>query len=102
VGGKGPASKNKKIVFSGDMEDSYDEDELLDKSYELLGEGEKKDMTIAHVHPQFFRELQYMVSVSPDVLTPRSADLERAFSLETYDRLVKNPAADQEKLSNLC
>lgn len=102
VGGKGNASKNKKIVFNGDMEDSYDTDEALNKSYELLDEGEKKKMEISHVNPQFFRELQYMAVVSPDILNPRSSSLERAFALEDFDRMIAQPMVfDPEETGKL-
>lgn len=101
VGAKGKNTKNKKIVFDGDMKDSYSDDEYLDESYKLLGQEKEKGMEIARVNPQLFRELQYMVSISPDIMNPRSADLERAFALETYDRLIQNPAADQEEVLKL-
>ena len=45
-----------------------------------------------------FREYKYKFAVDSDVLNPRSAELERAFNLETYDRAVANPTADQEKV----
>lgn len=100
VQGKGGAN-NKKIQFDGDFPDSMTEDEYLEKSYELLGEEKQKKMTISKVHPQYFRELEYMTVVSPDIMNPRSESLERAYSLETYDRLVQNPAADQDEALKL-
>lgn len=91
VGAKGKTNKNKKIAFDSNMKDSYTEDEYLTESYKLLGEGNKKDMEISTVNPQMFRELQYMVTVSPDILTPRSSELERAFALEDFDRMIAQP-----------
>ena len=38
-----------------------------------------------------------MITVTPDVLNPMSEDLERAFGLEEYDRMIANPVADQEE-----
>lgn len=83
--------KNKKIEFTNDLPDTYTEDEYLDASYEVKIEEEQKGMEIAKVNPQLFRELQYRVTISPDVLSPRSEDLERAFDLESFDRMIQAP-----------
>ncbi len=91
IGAKGKDTKNKRIFLDKDMADEYDEDEYLNESYKLLGEEKKKDMEIARVNPSLFRELQYMVTISPDVLNPRSTDLERAFALEDFDRMIAAP-----------
>jgi hypothetical protein len=48
-------------------------------------------MTIARVNPTLFRELKYKVTISPDVENPRSTDLERAYALEDYDRMIAQP-----------
>lgn len=93
--------KNKKVVFSADMPDEMDDEEYLTASYDLKDEEKNKDMTIAKVNPSVFRDLQYMVTVSPDVLNPKSEDLERAFSLELFDRLIKSPVANQEEALKL-
>ncbi len=95
-GGK-PGDKNKKVQFDKNLPDEYSEDEYLNASYDLLQEEKKKEMQIAKVNPTFFRELQYMVTIGPDVLNPRSSELERAFNLETYDRAIANPMANQEE-----
>ncbi len=98
-------SKNthRKILFDSNMKDSYSDDEYLNSSYELLQQEHDKggDMTIYQVNPALFRELSYKVSVSPDVLNPRSEDLERAYDLETYDRAIGNPVANQEEVFKL-
>lgn len=91
IGNKGKGTKNKKIVLDGTMEDSYSQDEYLNKSYDLLDEGEQKGMEISKVNPILIRELQYLVTVSPDVMNPRSSDLERAFALEDFDRMIAQP-----------
>lgn len=83
--------KNKKIVFDGEMSTEYTHQEYLGASYDILGEEKHKDMEIAKVNPMMFRELQYMVTVSPDVLNPRTTDLERAYDLEAFDRMVQAP-----------
>lgn len=83
--------KNKKIEFDSTIPDEMDEEELLTASYGIKDENEKKDMLISKVNPPFFRELQYLVAVHPDVLNPKSEDLERAWATEEYDRMVQHP-----------
>ena len=91
-------NESKKIEFTSDVPDEITEDEMMDKSYEIKGKEDKLDMEIAKVNPKLFRELCYTLVVSPDVLHPRSEDLERAMKLELYDRAIANPRADQEKV----
>lgn len=83
--------KDKKIEFTSDVPDEMTKDEHLDASYDVLQEQKDKNMTINKVHPQMFRELQYMVTISPDILNPRSEDLERAYALEDFDRMIAQP-----------
>lgn len=87
VNGKG-VEKNKKIVFDKEVPDEIDQSEYLKQSWDLLQEEQNKDMEIARVNPTLFRELQYKISISPDTLNPKSEELERAFDLETYDRMI--------------
>jgi len=91
AGPKQPSGKNKKIQFDSTLPDSYTEDEYLDASYDIKIQNEEKKMSISKVNPLLFRELQYMVTISPDVLNPRSEDLERAYDLEDFDRMVMHP-----------
>ena len=59
-------------------------------------------MEIYKVNPELFRDLSYMCCVTPDVLNPRSEDLERAYNLETFDRMVMHPEMfDQEETARL-
>ena len=60
-------------------------------------------MELARVNPTLFRELQFKVVVSPDVMNPRSEDLERAYGLEEYDRMVAAPPGmfDPEETAKL-
>lgn len=85
-------TRNKKIVFDPEMEDEMTKDEYEEASYALKEEEEEKDMEIAKVNPALFREMQYMVTISPDVQNPRSEDLERAYDLEAFDRMIAQPA----------
>jgi hypothetical protein len=93
--------KNKKIVFTGELPDEMTDEEYLDASYDIKNEQEGKDMEIAKVNPSIFRELDYMITISPDVMSPRSEDLERAYSLELFDRMIKSPVANQEEALKL-
>lgn len=95
--------KNKKIQFDPDQETEYTKEEYLNASYDVLTEEKQKKMDIATVNPMMFRELQYMVAISPDVMNPRSNDLERAYNLEDFDRMVAAPPGmfDPEETAKL-
>ena len=96
VKGKGKKGK-KKIEFTQDVpEEPITKREKLDKSYDVLAEEDRTGMEIYKVNPTLFRELTYKIVISPDVLHPRSEDLERAMKLELYDRAIQNPTANQE------
>lgn len=103
VGSTSSKNTNRKIVFDSEMEDEYSDEEYLDASYDILQEETDKggDISIYRVNPSLYRGLKYKVSVSPDVLNPRSEDLERAYDLETYDRAIGNPVANQEEIFKL-
>lgn len=91
-------AKNKKVEFDLNIPDEMSEDEYMSKSYDIMQEEKQKGMTIAKVNPVKFREMKYLVAISPDVIHPRSTELERAFSLELYDRAIANPLANQEEI----
>lgn len=84
-------SKNKKIEFTTEVPETMTKDEYLNRSYDVKEEEGDKDMTIAKANPLVFRQFQYMVAVHPDVLNPRSEDLERAWAVEDYDRMIQHP-----------
>lgn len=96
----GKNGKQNKIDFDSNMPDSMTEEEKLDMSWALLKAqgGIKSNTTMWKVNPSLFREHKFKFAVDADVLNPRSAELERAFDLETYDRAVASPVADQEKI----
>lgn len=102
VNGKG-ADKNKKIEFDKSMPDEMGDEEYLQASYDLLIKEEDKKMEISRVNPTLFRELQYKVTISPDVMNPRSEDLERSYTLETVDRMIAAPPGmfDPEETAKL-
>ncbi len=88
--GKG-TQNNKKIEFDSELPEEVSEDDHLAMSYDLLEQEKEKDMTISKVNPTLFRELQYLVTISPDVMSPKSTELERAYALEDFDRMVAQP-----------
>lgn len=96
----GPAGGMNKIKFDINLPDSLTDDEKLDMSFAIAEQqgGIKSDMKLYLVNPILFRTYKYRFTVDSDVLNPRSADLERAMDLETYDRAIANPMADQEKI----
>lgn len=89
-----------KIQFDANLPDEMTEDQKMQLSWELLKAqgGLKSNTTLYKVNPVLFREHKFKFAVDADVLNPRSAELERAFDLETYDRAVASPVADQEKI----
>lgn len=96
----GKSGRQNKISFDSQMPDSMTEDEKLDMSWEVLKAqgGIKSSTTLWKVNPILFREHKFKFAVDADVLNPRSSELERAYDLETYDRAVASPVADQEKI----
>ncbi len=101
VKGKGVAN-SQKIEFDGAMPDEMSDDDMMQASYDLLIGEQDKGVELYRVNPPLFRELQYMLTVSPDVQKPRSEELMRAFSLEDFDRMVQAPQMfDQEETAKL-
>jgi hypothetical protein len=96
----GETGKMNKVKFDLNLPDSMTEDQKEEMSFAILEEqgGIKSDMRLWKVNPVKFREFKYMFTVDSDVLNPRSADLSRAMDLETYDRAIANPMADQTKI----
>lgn len=96
----GNTDRKNKIQFDLNMPEEMSEDEKLEMSFELFKAqgGMKSDTVLYKVNPAKFRDHKYVFSVDSDVLNPRSAELTRAFDLETYDRAINSPVADQEKL----
>jgi hypothetical protein len=96
---KGEGSKTRKIKFTTDMpQEPQTDEEALNSSLDILTEegGLTSKQQIYKVNPSLIRAIKYMVTVTPDVLNPMSDELERAFGLEEYDRMIMNPIGDQE------
>jgi hypothetical protein len=94
--------KNKKIAFDKSVPDTMTKDSYLNASYDLLQQEEDKKMELARVNPVLLRNLKYMVTISSDILNPRSEDLERAYALEDFDRMIIQPTVfDPEETGKL-
>lgn len=102
VNGKG-GEKNQKIEFDKELPDEMEVEDQLNLSYDLLQNEKEKDMEIYKVNPSLFRDLKYKITISPDVMNPRSEDLERAYGLEEFDRMVVAPPGmfDPEETAKL-
>ena len=99
--GKG-RNKSKRIKFTLDMpKGKLSKEDHLKESYKALEEqgGHEAKSTLYKVNPQVFRNLKFKVSLSPDVLSPMSDEVEKAFMLEEYDRAIANPLLDQEEIT---
>ncbi len=96
--------RSRKIQFDANLPDNpVSPDAALQTSYDILKEqgGEESDTELYKANPELFRNLVYTMTVDADVINPRSDELERAFSLELYDRAIQNPLADQEEIYRL-
>lgn len=96
----GSAGKTNKIKFDANLPATISDEDQLKMSFALLEEqgGIKSDMKLWKVNPMMFRDYKYKFTVDSDVLNPRSADLERALDIETFDRAIASPVANQEQL----
>ena len=96
--------KNKKIKFTNQLPDEpQTSDQQLQLSYQVLEEqgGPDSETELYKVNPSLFRNLVYTLAIDADILNPRSEEVEKAFDLETYDRMVQNPEADPEETFKL-
>lgn len=87
-------TKSRKIKF--DMELPSEPQSPEQKLQASLGVAEEQGgleekTELWKVNPELFRNLKYIACVSPDVLNPRSEDLERAYGVEDFDRMVAHP-----------
>jgi hypothetical protein len=98
----GGKEKTRKIKFDmGVPSEPIGEEEVLAESYKVLEEEDESDdkVEIYKANPELFRKLKYMIMVSPDVINPKSEDLERALNLEVFDRAIQLPFTNQEILA---
>ena len=92
----------RKIMFDSSLPSKpISEKEKLKLSYDTLKKqgGRDSKTELYRMNPELARKLKYMVMVSPDVMSPMSEEVERAFNLEAYDKAVANPLLDQETVT---
>jgi hypothetical protein len=97
----GGSTMSRKVKFDMNTPTSLTPDDLKAESYKVMAEagGPKSKVELFKANPEAFRNLKYTLMISPDVLNPRSEDLERAYGLELYDRAILNPVIDQELIT---
>lgn len=98
----GSRHSKRKIKFDLSLSTEDESEETrLHESFETLKQqgGMDTDTELYRVNPELIRNLKYMIVCTPDVLNPRSEDVERAYSLEAYDRAIQNPTLDQEMVT---
>jgi hypothetical protein len=95
------SGNTKKIKFDSSTPSPSNNGEALDASYDVMKEegGIGSKTELIKVNPKMFRMLKYHLMVTPDVLNPRSDELERAFNLELYDRAINSQVLDQEQIT---
>lgn len=94
-------TKTKKIEFDGTLPDEPTEEENENISadiYEQEG-GKEQKISLAKVNPRLFRKLAFVLSITPEVLTPMTEDVKNALKLEIYDRAIANQSVDQEAVT---
>lgn len=97
---KGENSSTRKIKFDNKLPDGMISDkDKMNHSFNILKEqgGMDSKIELYKVNPSLIRNLKYMVTVNADVLNPMSEELERAFALEEYDRMIQNQSIDPEE-----
>jgi len=96
-------SVTKKIEFvnPADYPDTSNEDASLQASFGVLKKegGMGSDKKLYMVNPEIFRDRKYKTRISADDFNPPSKALEKALSLEAYDRAIQNPTLDQEAVT---
>lgn len=100
---KGEGSKTRKIKFDSSLSNNMSDEEQKNASFDVLKEegGLESKIEIFRVNPSLIRNLKLMVAVNPDILNPMSDELERAYGLEEYDRMIANPHIDPEETARL-
>jgi len=99
----GNNGKSKKIQFDLSLPEekiSYEEYKKL--SMNVLNEEKNRKQSLIKVNPTLFRKWKYECVVSADVMNPMSEELEKAYNLEEYDRMIQHPEIyDPEETAKL-
>lgn len=93
--------KTRKIEFDMDLPAEVTEEDELDQSFKIMGQegGLESENSLLKVNPTLFRKMKFKTKVSPDIITPPSDAVKKAFNLEEYDRAIANPLVDQEAVT---
>ena len=87
-------SKTRKIKFDSNLPtEPISPDKQLELSLKVLEEqgGPDAKTELWRVNPTLIRNYKYMLTVSPDTMNPISEELQKAFKLEQFDRMVAHP-----------
>jgi hypothetical protein len=99
---KDPGSRGgmNKIKFDGSLPDTITDEDKLAMSFDIAMQqgGFNSDTKLYMVNPLLFRNHKYRFTIDSDVTNPRSEDLTRALDIETFDRAIASPVANQEQL----
>lgn len=88
--------KSRKITFNPDIfgKEEVTQADYEKKSFELLARG-GDNVELVEANPDLMEKMKYLVRVTPEIMSPRSQDTNKALNLELYDRAIANPLADQ-------
>jgi len=87
-----------KVDFNSEYPEEMDKDEAMNASYDIL-EQEDNEVSLYKVNPKIFASLKYSCVVKPDIMQPRSEELERALKLDIYREAIQNPNLDPIKVT---
>lgn len=89
----GKSGTRNKIMFNGSLPDSISDEDKAKMSWMILQAqgGLKSNTKLYLVNPTLFRDRKFKFAVDADVLNPRSAELDRAFAIELFDRAIAHP-----------
>lgn len=89
----GRSDKKNKVVFDATLPDTMTAVDKNKMSYEILKAqgGLKSSTSLFRVNPTNFRKNKYRFAIDTDVMNPRSAELDRAYATETFDRAIAHP-----------
>ncbi len=95
--------KTRQIVFDGELPDEMTDEDIQTRKFDNLREagGIDADTEIYKVNPTVFRMRKFRTVVTPDVITPPSDALKKAYALELYNTTKADPWAKGEELYKL-
>jgi len=93
--------KTRRITFDQTLPNQMTPDQHFQMSRDTFNQegGLNTETEIYRVNPELFRKRKFTLRVTPDVVSPPSDNLKKAFNLELYDRAIQNPLANQEQVT---